>query len=156
MEKMTCPVCGKDFDEKNRSFLENGNPVCAECAEAEAKRSEPQENAEESDKIRSQVKTEKQKQKAKLITISAIALGVILIVTACLVLFIPYEISRDCYYCDGGKDECNAKAFTEYLTGKKIYNHDCGNCENGYIKCAYCNGWGITSETTTNYNEWFG
>lgn len=34
MEKMTCPICGRKFDELDYELLENGNPVCPECAKA--------------------------------------------------------------------------------------------------------------------------
>lgn len=35
MSKMTCPICGREFDELEYGILDNGNPVCPECAEAE-------------------------------------------------------------------------------------------------------------------------
>lgn len=37
MEKMTCPICGKDFDANEYVIGENGNPICPECAEKEGK-----------------------------------------------------------------------------------------------------------------------
>jgi len=37
VEKMTCPICGKEFDVENIEFLDNGNPACAECVEKENK-----------------------------------------------------------------------------------------------------------------------
>ena len=35
VEKMICPVCGKEYDEENMSLLKNGNPACVECVEKE-------------------------------------------------------------------------------------------------------------------------
>lgn len=35
MEKMTCPVCGKEFDANEYVIGDNGNPICSDCAEKE-------------------------------------------------------------------------------------------------------------------------
>lgn len=43
MAKMTCPICGKDFDEEYVDFLDNGNPACSKCVEEEEKREEEKE-----------------------------------------------------------------------------------------------------------------
>ncbi len=32
---MTCPICGKEFDEMEVQFSDSGNPICPECAEKE-------------------------------------------------------------------------------------------------------------------------
>lgn len=40
MADMTCPICGKAFDDADIAFLDNGNPVCIECAEKESKKEE--------------------------------------------------------------------------------------------------------------------
>ncbi len=37
MEKMTCPECGKEFDDLEMQIGENGNPICQECAANEDK-----------------------------------------------------------------------------------------------------------------------
>ena len=37
MSKMECPICGGSFDDEFVGFLENGNPACPSCVEAEQK-----------------------------------------------------------------------------------------------------------------------
>lgn len=31
MGKMTCPICGEQFDDMFIDFLDNGNPACHAC-----------------------------------------------------------------------------------------------------------------------------
>lgn len=45
MAEMTCPICGKVFDDIYIAFLKNGNPVCSECAEKEAQKSDTERSA---------------------------------------------------------------------------------------------------------------
>lgn len=33
-DKMQCPICGKEFDVQDYQVLDNGNPACPECADA--------------------------------------------------------------------------------------------------------------------------
>ena len=40
MSKMTCPICSKEFDDLEYGILDNGNPVCADCARKEDKKQE--------------------------------------------------------------------------------------------------------------------
>ncbi|MBQ8587396.1 MAG: hypothetical protein IJ453_04855 [Oscillospiraceae bacterium] len=35
MEKMICPVCGEFFDSDLVEYLDNGNPACPVCVNAE-------------------------------------------------------------------------------------------------------------------------
>ena len=42
MGKMTCPVCGKLYDEQDIEFLDNGNPACPQCVALEAESSQAQ------------------------------------------------------------------------------------------------------------------
>lgn len=44
MAKMTCPVCGQKFDEQHVQFLNNGNPACPACVEAENAKEKTQNN----------------------------------------------------------------------------------------------------------------
>lgn len=195
MEKMTCPICGRSFDEKDMSFLENGNPACFECVEKEQSKSETTSNTKPSKKICGNCKAEipfekdfcpkcgkkyipficgkckneittptkfcpscghkirsqKEKKKRKIIIVSASAL----ILTICLVLFIPYETTDSCPLCVGGRDECRVKKYTEMLSGQPQYGHDCSNCVNGYAECVFCDGTGLKREKKTNFQRWF-
>ena len=45
---MTCPICGRNFDEQHVQFLENGNPACPVCVEEENKTDKIQSNANKS------------------------------------------------------------------------------------------------------------
>lgn len=101
------------------------------------------------------VKSLKEKKKSKIIKIVSIASAAALILSLCLVLFIPYQKIEYCSSCNGGRIECFAKIYAEELSGKKIYNHDCGLCENGYNKCIACNGDYWNWVTTNNFREWF-
>lgn len=38
MAKMVCPICGEEFNEEYVEYLDNGNPACPACVEAERKR----------------------------------------------------------------------------------------------------------------------
>lgn len=40
MDKMICPKCGKEFNADEYIIGDNGNPICAECAEEEDNDSE--------------------------------------------------------------------------------------------------------------------
>lgn len=35
MGKMTCPVCGEEYDDMDYVIGENGNPICRSCYETE-------------------------------------------------------------------------------------------------------------------------
>lgn len=35
MSEMTCPICGRAFDEMTYVISDNGNPICPECAAKE-------------------------------------------------------------------------------------------------------------------------
>ena len=35
MGEMTCPICGRSFDDSKYVIGENGNPICPECASNE-------------------------------------------------------------------------------------------------------------------------
>ncbi len=35
MNKMTCTICGAEFNELEYVIIDNGNPVCPKCAESE-------------------------------------------------------------------------------------------------------------------------
>ena len=37
MAKMTCPICGENFDEDYVEYLDNGNPACPAYVAAEQK-----------------------------------------------------------------------------------------------------------------------
>ena len=51
MEKMTCPICGEKFDEKDMDFLENGNPACSKCVEKEQSKNKTTSNTKPSKKF---------------------------------------------------------------------------------------------------------
>ena len=37
-EKMTCPICGKDFPVEEYQILDNGNPACPESFQKESEK----------------------------------------------------------------------------------------------------------------------
>lgn len=41
---MTCPVCGKKFNNMDADFLDNGNPACKDCAMEERNNDEFSKN----------------------------------------------------------------------------------------------------------------
>lgn len=43
MPKMTCPICGKEYDNADADFLENGNPACHECVMKENEKNQEEE-----------------------------------------------------------------------------------------------------------------
>lgn len=48
---MTCPICGRKFNDLNATILENGNPACPACAEKEEKNDvNKQQNNKEQEK----------------------------------------------------------------------------------------------------------
>lgn len=38
MDKMMCPICGKEFDVADIDYLDNGNPACHNCVVEEYER----------------------------------------------------------------------------------------------------------------------
>jgi len=94
-------------------------------------------------------------KKKKMIIIIASIASVAAILVLSLILFVPYESTRDCYFCIAGRSECSAKVYAENLSGRPQYSHDCGLCENGYVRCMFCNGKGYRREKRSNFSRWF-
>ena len=92
------------------------------------------------------------KKKTLIIVLSSAAAVVL---AFCLVLFVPYKTEVDCTKCKNGVMVCRDKEAAEWLSGQKIYGHDCDQCENGYSTCTRCKGKGTIVETVTNVREWF-
>ena len=44
MEKMICPICGREFDYDIVEYLDNGNPACPWCVREERKQIEENES----------------------------------------------------------------------------------------------------------------
>lgn len=134
-----CPVCGKTYTplicDNCQSEIITSTKFCPSCG--------------------FKIKSTRQKKTKKIITIVSIATAAALIITLCLVLFIPYETYRDCYRCDLGWTECDAKYYAEVYYGGSLGSHDCDLCVNGKMRCPSCSGSGGHYEMTTNFQEWF-
>ena len=86
---------------------------------------------------------------------SIITGSVILIIALALILFVPYEKEESCWICSRtGEVSCYTLYYAEALSGQKVYNHDCGLCENGNIDCSACEN-GRRTERKTNFKRWF-
>ena len=137
-EQEFCSVCGKQYIplicNSCKTEVTSLTKFCTSCGK--------------------KIKSLRDKKRCRIVTIASIAVAAALIISLCLVLFIPYQKIEYCDVCVEGKVECTAKWYEEQFTGKKIYNHDCGLCENGYSTCEYCGGdyWNWVS--TNNFREW--
>lgn len=69
---------------------------------------------------------------------------ILILILSCCFLISCGEKEEECYRCNGrGSTECDAKYYTEILSGVSDSQHDCGLCRNGIVTCPSCGGRGV-------------